>query len=161
MLPSEYLQKGWTRHHLATTSCGFPIKPTSSEAKNWCMEGAYVSAFASQNIEHYNIVCKLRNVLIVLISEKINNDKNIIRKFLNNVNYRSTNNTVAYWNDYDCKNQQEAIKLMQEAEKIIGLTPEKMISLQNTQINNIVNGQIEEILNNDPIAYVEKETVSV
>ncbi len=111
------------------------------------MEGARQAAFESQHIDYYN-QHKLRNVLIVLISEKINNETTDL-------------NPVVVWNDCYCNNQQEAIKLMQEAERIIGLTPEKMIPSQTTKINNIVNVQIEETLNNIPVAYIEKETISV
>ncbi len=162
MMPSEYLQKGWTRKFSAVTSCSAATRPTSSNATNWCMEGARAAAFTSNHINR-EIQCQLRNTILELIEGKIYNNKNIIQRFLINRKYRKTTdlNTIAFWNDYYCKDQQEAIELMQEAERIIGLTPEKMIPSQTTKINDIVNGQLEEILNNIPVAYVEKETVSV
>ena len=154
MLPSEYLKKGWTREFSAITLYGAITEPTSPNATKWCMEGARLAAYANNNI-NYEIQSQLRRTIIELIREKINSNKNIIRRFLNNRKYNKTN-PITHWNDNDCKNQEEAIELMQEAEKIIGLTPEKMISLQTRIIDNIVNVQIEEILNDDTISYMRE-----
>ena len=160
MLPSEYLQKGWTRKSDATTSSGATTHAQSPNAVSWCLEGAREAAFRNQGHQRVcHIEYKLRTTVNMLIWEKINSNRyNILKRFLNIRKYNKTIHPITYWNDYDCRNQQEAIELMQEAEKIIGLTHKKMIPSQTTEINNIVNIQGYKYT---PMPYVEKETIFI
>jgi hypothetical protein len=40
MLPSEYLQRGWTQWSLARGKSGRAVEPTGRAAISWCMTGA-------------------------------------------------------------------------------------------------------------------------
>ena len=148
MLPSEYLEKGWTRGALARTHDGRSADRQSSNAVKWCMTGAMIAAYEDNDnhIPNKTEHClRLYNIVETLIYIRMTSKPyNIIQRFKNRIKYKKTKSLTIYWNDNDCKHTEEAIEIMQNAEKIIGMTKE---SMQPKIKSSLVDMQIEEIMN--------------
>ena len=104
MLPSQYLEKGWTKKVLAITNTSKSTMPDDPDASAWCMHGALIASYKSGTItelEQKRIRWKLWC-------------KTLIR--------------LDAWNDYCASSQKEVITLMKEVEEELNLVNNNAIS---------------------------------
>ena len=69
MLPSQYLEKGWTQNTFARDAYDMKVDEQSSEAVSWCMAGA-VEVLYRNNIDKCNqIYEEIENITGVGVEE--------------------------------------------------------------------------------------------
>lgn len=96
MLPSQYLEKGWTQGTFARDKDGNPVNEYNSSALCWCASGAISAAFPMSY--EIDLAVKLTKEI-----EKITKTK------------------IVLWNDDEDRTHEEVIYIVREAEKILNI----------------------------------------
>ncbi len=97
MLPSQYLEKGWTQGSFAIDINGALVSVRSTNAVCWCLTGAIEASYRHLN---YN------EIIIYSITEEIK---------------KITGAKTVIWNDTKGRTQEEVVKLMKQVESNLGL----------------------------------------
>lgn len=97
MLPSQYLEKGWTQDYFAVNIDGKLVDECSDDAVCWCLSGAIEASY-----RHFNY----KSETIYSITEEIE---------------KITGTDVVKWNDVKGRTQEEAVQLMKQVELNLGL----------------------------------------
>ncbi len=108
MLPSQYLEKGWTQRNYAINKSGLPVSLHRDGACAWCLSGALNASHRDGTLTRYDIV-----KIYSIITEKIYEDPML-------------------WNDDANRTQEEVVNIIKEIEQELGL-----VVTQNIQENNV------------------------
>ncbi len=97
MLPSQYLEIGWTQGNYAIDELGLEVPLNSNKACAWCLAGAISASYHDGTL-----------------------DKNIVIKF-NRAIFETIDQDFSTWNDNENRTQQEIIDLVKEVEQELSL----------------------------------------
>ena len=114
MLPSSYIEKGWTRRTMARAANGEPVEPTDPAAAFWCVSGALRAA----------------RILGEISDEQ---RSSIVREIRRNVRRKVGRRVVLIpaWNDMPTTTQSEALDVVREAERLVLTTTDDALPETN------------------------------
>ena len=113
--PSHYLERGWTQNEMAVNIHGDECSPHSDKAIAYCMLGSVQAAGQYLDVDEEN---ELRDALYKVIRHTFQDHERFLDKYSR---MTSRSQAVVNANDEIIKSQDEALKLMREAEAESGV----------------------------------------
>ena len=113
--PSYYLERGWTQNEMAVNIHGDECSPHSDQAIAYCMLGSVQAA--GQHLE-LDQETHLRQALYWVVRRTFKDQESVLDKY---ARITSRSQAVVNANDELINSQDEALKLMREAEAESGI----------------------------------------
>ncbi len=110
MLPSQYIETGWTQYVYARNISNEPVFFRSSESCSWCLEGA-INAY----YYHKYDINKLSRIELDNFLKEENNYRSLVL-------YKIAPVFFDLWNDAPERTKEEVVQLLKEVEKELELT---------------------------------------